>query len=69
LKDGINTCYVEMALKAHNIKRAKHKGGKPYEKYDNASKAIQKEMEKAGFGGTIPNRPSAFNDCSENIFE
>jgi hypothetical protein len=25
VKDGVNTCYAEMALKAHNEKRARHK--------------------------------------------
>jgi hypothetical protein len=39
--DGVNTCYVERALKKHNDLRAQHKGGKPLTHYNAASQYIQ----------------------------
>jgi len=71
MKGGVDTCYVEMALKAHNQKRAAHKGGVPLKAYDAASKAIQDAMNKAGdaFDGKIKNTDITFNDCGENVFE
>ena len=57
-------------MRAHNEKRARHKGGKPLEAYDNASKAIQEEMNKPGFAGKITQaqKGSAFANCGENVF-
>jgi len=63
VKDGVDTCYVEMALKAHNEKRARHRGGRPLEADAAASKAIQAELDKEGFSGVINNRPNQFLDC------
>jgi hypothetical protein len=51
VKEGVDTCYVEMALRAHNEKRAKHRGGRPLQADDAASAVIQAILDKGDFTG------------------
>jgi hypothetical protein len=69
VKDGVDLCYVEMALKAHNEKRARHRGGKPLVADLAASKYIQSILNKeTNFSGTIANKPNLFDGCGENSY-
>lgn len=69
VKDGVDTCYLELALQAHNEKRARHRGGRPLAQDTAASKYIQSVLDKGNFPGSIPNRPNQFGDCGENVYE
>jgi hypothetical protein len=72
IEDGMNTCYNTMALKAHNEKRLLHPDHPPLELYDEAAQAIQAEMDKPGFAGSMPAesaRADEFLDCAESIYE
>jgi hypothetical protein len=71
VKDGVDTCYLELALQAHNEKRARHRGGRPLEADLAASKHIQKILDKEGdnFSGSISDRPNPFDDCGENVYK
>lgn len=71
VKDGVDTCYVEMALRAHNEKRAKHRGGRPLERDDAASVVIQAILDKGDFTGktSASDKTNDFEDCGENVYE
>jgi len=73
--DGMNTCYVEMALKEHNRLRSRHQfskklenKSKKLEKYDAASRWIQEKMNASDFNGKILDK-GVYNDCGENIYD
>jgi hypothetical protein len=57
LVDGVDKCYLELALAAHNAYRAQHKGGKALETYLEASQRIQAVLDAAGddFDGSVRN--------------
>jgi hypothetical protein len=71
--DGVDQCYNDIALKAHNTARANHKGGKALLPYLEASKRIQARLNAAGsdFDGSIwskePDR--TFENCAENVYQ
>lgn len=68
--DGVNTCYVEHALKEHNKLRAEHRGGGALLPHESASRAIQREMDRDDFDGTpisVDDR-GVFRECGQNVF-
>lgn len=69
IKDGYNECYNKMALEAHNQRRVEHKGYSELSLDVEISKAIQKEMDKAGFAGVIVEADKGiYSSCGENTF-
>lgn len=69
VKDGVDLCYVELALQAHNEKRARHRGGRPLVADLAASKHIQAVLNtETDFSGSISNKPNQFEDCGENVY-
>lgn len=73
LVDGVDQCYLEIALKAHNAYRAKHKEGQALIGYIEASKRIQAGLDAAGssFDGSIRDSETdrTFENCAENVYE
>ena len=66
--DGVNTCFNDLALKAHNAKRTDHKA-KPLRWHAEAAKALQGLMDADDFEGTVGSKPTAYSDCGENVIE
>jgi len=65
--EGYNSCYNDLALAAHNIKR-KHHNTDVLELDAAAARAIQVHMNSADFDGLMPlskTRNVEFADCAE----
>jgi len=68
-KDGYNVCYNERALARHNERREAHSGYVPLVLDTGIAKAIQAQLEAAGFTGTIANADKGkYANCGENTF-
>ena len=57
LKDDVDVCFQRAALRAHNEKRARHRGGRPLAADAAASNHIQKVLAQGNFNGEF-NLPS-----------
>ena len=71
IENGMNVCYNQAALLAHNTKRALHQDTGPLSIYVEAAAAIQAEMDATTFAGVMPaasDRREKFQDCAESIF-
>jgi hypothetical protein len=63
---GFNSCYNDLALAAHNVKR-KHHNTDIMTLDQDAARAIQMEMNGANFEGLMPrpeDRDPTFEDCA-----
>jgi hypothetical protein len=66
---GYNTCYNEMALKAHNQARRRHEGFKPLALDATMATAIQKVLDGKAFTGSITAAArGAYSKCGQNMF-
>lgn len=54
IENGMNVCYNQAALLAHNTKRALHQDTGPLSIYVEAAAAIQAEMDATTFAGVMP---------------
>jgi len=72
IEKGMNVCYNDKALVAHNAKRLLHQDTEPLELDAKAAAAIQSAMDAPDFDGVMPapaDRGNAdFLDCAESIF-
>ena len=69
IKNGMNECYNKMALEAHNTAREKHQGYIPLKLDVDIAKAIQAQLDKPGFAGTIAEADKGkYASCGENMF-
>jgi len=68
VKDDVDVCFQRAAIKAHNEKRARHKGGTPLTADPAASNYIQKVLATGNFKGEFI-VPSQFADCGVNVYK
>jgi len=71
IEGGINVCYNDRALQAHNDKRLLHQDTPRLSMYEGAARAIQAIMDEPGFNGVMPaesERDLEFQDCAQSIF-
>ena len=67
VKDDVDVCFQRAALRAHNEKRARHRGGRPLQAYPAASRHLARVLSKSSFTGEII-LPPQFSDCGVNVY-
>lgn len=68
-KDGYDKCYNQMALDAHNAKRALHCANQKMTLDVEMAKALQKMLNLKQAPTVKADRPEAYRDCYENFFQ
>lgn len=67
--DGYNDCYNQRALARHNERREAHSGYVPLTLDTGIAKAIQAQLQSAGFTGAISSQNRGdYANCGENIY-